>query len=63
MFDRGFDTTHKVLKLTLRSGQEVVVDRSGAQYCLHDPVMFWSEYKRLRVRHIDEITEPPASHR
>jgi len=37
------------LKLTLRSGEEFVVDLACAQYGYSKPVMRWEEYKELRV--------------
>ena len=40
---------HEVLKLTLRSGEEFVVDLACAQYGYSEPVMRWEEYKELRV--------------
>jgi hypothetical protein len=40
--------TH-VLKLTLRSGDEFVVDLACAQYGYSEPVMRWKEYKELRI--------------
>jgi hypothetical protein len=40
---------HEVLKLTLRSGEQFVVDIACAQYGYSEPVMRWKEYKELRV--------------
>ena len=41
--------THEVMKLTMRSGEEFVVDLACAQYGYAEPVMRWKEYKELRI--------------
>jgi hypothetical protein len=53
------NTTHEILKLTLRSGEIFAVDLSGAQYGYHEPVIGWDEYKQTRVREIEKSYPAP----
>ena len=45
------DFDHQILKITMNgTGEEYVLDLSGAQYGWHDPIIAWGEFVQPRLR-------------
>lgn len=55
------DTLHVILVATLKSGEEFVIDITGAQYGFHDPLYPWHQYHEARIHTIRNVLEFGAS--
>ena len=47
--------SHEVLRVTLKSGEEYVIDVTGAQHGFHKSLYPWHQYQQIRIKDVKRV--------